>query len=130
MDSDIVWKQTGNKVKMRRRAIISVCASCGTQFKAIISDIKRGKGLYCSLTCSAVQGQKRMREVCPQTKYSPSRSKSAKFAHRIANRKLDRPKKCEVCGVKCKPDAHHDDYAKPFSVRWLCRSCHMKRHYQ
>src|SRR5690606_109968 len=28
---------------------------------------------------------------------------------------------CEVCG-KMKVDAHHDDYAKPLEVRWLCRS--------
>lgn len=34
---------------------------------------------------------------------------------------------CEVCGSKdsC---AHHDDYAKPLDVRWLCRNHHAQHH--
>jgi len=36
---------------------------------------------------------------------------------------------CEVCGA-VKTHAHHDDYAKPLDVRWLCpvhhRQWHMK----
>lgn len=31
------------------------------------------------------------------------------------------------CGSE-KSNAHHDDYAKPFSVRWLCARCHFHRH--
>ena len=31
--------------------------------------------------------------------------------------------KCESCGDK-KVNAHHDDYAKPLRVRWLCDTCH------
>lgn len=34
---------------------------------------------------------------------------------------------CEVCGEK-KVDAHHEDYAKPLEVRWLCRKHHMQHH--
>jgi hypothetical protein len=34
---------------------------------------------------------------------------------------------CEVCGVE-KTDAHHEDYAKPLDVRWLCRKHHMELH--
>lgn len=30
---------------------------------------------------------------------------------------------CEVCGA-IKTEAHHEDYAKPLDVRWLCRSHH------
>ena len=34
---------------------------------------------------------------------------------------------CEVCGL-AKVDAHHDDYSKPFEIRWLCRRHHWAEH--
>lgn len=33
---------------------------------------------------------------------------------------------CEVCGTN-KVDAHHDDYARPLDVRWLCHEHHMQQ---
>lgn len=33
---------------------------------------------------------------------------------------------CEGCGAKA--EKHHDDYAKPLQVRWLCRRCHLAEH--
>ena len=36
-------------------------------------------------------------------------------------------KPCEVCG-DLKVDAHHDDYAKPLDVRWLCKKHHREHH--
>jgi hypothetical protein len=36
---------------------------------------------------------------------------------------------CEVCG-ETRVDAHHDDYSKPFDVRWLCRLHHRQHHLQ
>lgn len=35
-----------------------------------------------------------------------------------------RPESCEICGKKCKPEAHHPDYSKPLLVIWCCPSCH------
>ncbi len=46
----------------------------------------------------------------------------------IRDGKIDRPKQCEVCMTTYKVVAHHDDYSKPLSVRWLCQACHMQWH--
>lgn len=38
------------------------------------------------------------------------------------------PDICAHCHDACTPVAHHDDYAKPLDVRFLCRSCHIRFH--
>jgi len=38
------------------------------------------------------------------------------------------PQPCEVCG-EAKTQAHHDDYAKPLEVRWLCVTHHTAVHH-
>lgn len=52
----------------------------------------------------------------------------ARVRHAVLTGKLKRPNECSHCGYKCKPQAHHEDYDKPFDVRWLCASCHRRLH--
>jgi hypothetical protein len=47
------------------------------------------------------------------------------FNHYMRDNHLVR-KPCEVCGEKA--EAHHDDYAKPLDVRWLCFKHHREWH--
>jgi len=37
------------------------------------------------------------------------------------------PYPCEICD-SLKVEAHHDDYRKPYCVRWLCREHHLEYH--
>jgi hypothetical protein len=47
---------------------------------------------------------------------------------RIKKGLMERGSVCEDCNNQGKMEAHHNDYAKPLEVNWLCRRCHMKRH--
>lgn len=38
------------------------------------------------------------------------------------------PEPCEACGFS-DVQMHHDDYARPLAVRWLCRECHQRLHH-
>jgi hypothetical protein len=42
---------------------------------------------------------------------------------------IDKPLACALCAADGPLHAHHEDYARPLDVIWLCRSCHMKRHH-
>lgn len=44
----------------------------------------------------------------------------------LRNGKLRR-KSCEICGAD-KAHAHHDDYARPLQIRWLCARHHFSWH--
>ena len=50
-----------------------------------------------------------------------------KVRHEIEMGRLVR-QPCEVCGGVEKIHAHHDDYTRPLSVRWLCQFHHHEHH--
>lgn len=51
-----------------------------------------------------------------------------RIAALVFAKKVEAPIKCEVCGKVGKVVAHHPDYSKPYSVEWLCYSCHKILH--
>jgi transposase-like protein len=46
----------------------------------------------------------------------------------IFSGRLIRSDNCEECSSTGTIDGHHDDYAFPLVVRWLCRKCHKAWH--
>ena len=57
------------------------------------------------------------------------RSAHKKVENALLSGRLVKPKVCST--AKCrnkKVEAHHDDYRKPLTVRWLCRKCHSQHH--
>ncbi len=49
----------------------------------------------------------------------------------VRDGRLSKPDTCQCCGATdCRIDGHHDDYAKPLQVKWVCRSCHVEIHRQ
>jgi hypothetical protein len=58
---------------------------------------------------------------------NPLKRKAVKVAY-VAKRNGELVyKECEVCGLE-KSEAHHDDYTKPNTVRFLCKKHHVEFH--
>jgi len=41
---------------------------------------------------------------------------------------MNKPNNCELCNIKERLHAHHEDYSKPLEVKWLCPKCHNEIH--
>lgn len=48
--------------------------------------------------------------------------------HRAVKNSIIQKQPCEKCGETKLVHAHHDDYAKPLDVRWLCPAHHKQVH--
>lgn len=46
----------------------------------------------------------------------------------VRDGKMTKPDACEKCGEDKPLHGHHEDYAKPLEVNWLCSQCHAERH--
>ena len=49
-------------------------------------------------------------------------------AYALKTGRLTRPANCTTCGAAGAVQAHHEDYARPLDVAWLCRPCHLALH--
>lgn len=80
--------------------------------------------------CQKIKGSSRRKAIVSASNIRWRKRNGDKYRiHQMTHQavrtgRLVRPSSCSECGSECKPDAHHEDYAKPLDVRWLCRSCH------
>ena len=108
------------------------CLMCHEMFLADVTEIRRGKGQYCSVNCKSAAGGRALAKTYPSMKREPGEGVRANglINMRIRRGRLIRPDRCEQCGRLGKVDAHHADYAKPAEVQWLCRPCHCALRFQ
>jgi hypothetical protein len=124
----------------------AVCTNCGVAFMALKYVPRTSDNRFCSRKCCAAHaaatgkfaGDKNprwlggvshnnMRYRRRQKDRWPERE-SARRAVRLAIRAGTLVREpCEKCGAS-KVHGHHDDYAKPLGVRWLCRTHHDEHH--
>jgi hypothetical protein len=82
---------------------------------------------------SELPGVEEIEQICNEvlTKWTTSHNilldkKLAQAIHRRLNIDIKRGN-CEICDIP-NAHAHHEDYSKPFEVRWLCRKHHRELH--
>ena len=123
-----------------RKAETKICQCCGLSFAAMVKELRKGNGKFCSRKCQ--RSHQALLNAAARKTVGLTASERKKqwlskvsplvvLAHRaveyaIANKSLIRLP-CEKCGSQ-KVDAHHDDYLKPLDVRWLCRRHHLEFH--
>lgn len=137
----------GVSLKVPRIALY--CIACKARVLAKESAIRRGRGRTCSRACASSlaainrkdqQGErnpnwkggitKRQDYRTVKRKRYATRYPEKDAAHRLVTNAIRSgiliQQPCEKCGNKA--EAHHDDYLKPLSVRWLCRKHHGEHH--
>jgi hypothetical protein len=99
---------------------INVCQICGREFEASADRSK-----YCQGRCfrkkEAIYSRARYSTFSPARRRASALVATARYQGRLV------PQPCEVCG-RSYSIAHHDDYAAPLAVRWLCRAHHRQHH--
>lgn len=85
------------------------------------------------------ESMRRMRDTQPDKYKERDRAASKKrpkdmryYARQLLNHALrkgvvSKPERCSKCQEIKKLTAHHNDYAKPLEVEWLCYECHGNR---
>lgn len=84
------------------------------------------RSVYCSVACFhryESEYSRRRRAI-----FSSARKRASVSVYEAVGRGDLMPLPCEQCFSTHDVQAHHDDYAKPLDVRWLCRSCHVRHH--
>lgn len=100
---------------------------CGREFIVARKEVLRGRGKFCSTDCA----HRNHKSYC----LTPDSTKAERVrANGLVNMRVRRgtmakPARCSWCQRKTRLDSHHEDYAKPAEVLWLCRSCHSRIHH-
>ena len=114
-----------------------LCDSCGTVNTSRKSHFDRKKRHFCDTSCYS-WFRKCLLPKNEQHAYKnggmgeEERSRRIKCRsdtnHAIYQNKLTRLP-CEKCG-ETKAEAHHDNYDKPFEIRWFCFKHHREFHHE
>lgn len=97
----------------------STCFRCG--------GFRDRKGqAYCRACHNAYARENRpkYRDLTPEARF---KNISRAYANVRQRQGILVPQPCEVCGAD-QVEKHHEDYAKPLAVMWLCRECHRSMH--
>lgn len=129
-------EETREKISISKSNKVScLCDYCGGERKLKTSVHERYKRHFCSRKCySLFRSYLLPKEEQPAYGSSftleerQERIKARSILnHAVRNGKVTR-KPCEICGEIA--EGHHDNYANPLEVRWLCFTHHRKFHHE
>ena len=124
--------------RFRRNAYIkAICPQCGIEFDRRLAYIRTNVCKYCSSSCSAKYQNTKQRlsegyiatRICPEGTKVQKKRVVHMVEEAVKKCKIVSWEKCSSCGVSRNIEAHHEDYSKPFTIIWLCQSCHQKLHH-
>ncbi len=148
-------RASGEVARGNRRSVCArTCEWCGCVFVATSYKVAVGRARFCGRPCARraaalrIPADARRGEQNGNFKGWASRNKRAyvdryraKYPEKAAANdavqrairagRLVRASACDTCGATPTNEAlhgHHDDYAQPLVVRWLCRACHRAWH--
>jgi ribosomal protein S27AE len=111
-----LWQEILDKKRKYPKSYrnLSKCDNCGRLF---LSSKKHAQA--CDQSCGGYV------KKSGKASYTPDEAVQTFYSWR-RNIDLKRPP-CQKCGDS-NSEAHHQDYTKPFSIIWLCKSCHQYAH--
>jgi hypothetical protein len=114
------------KRKASHDGLSSMCKECQKEYdKSRLRDPKR---VAARLEYQKTKGKEKHNQACKRWLVNNTIKRAA---HTLVGNAVKAGKlvkmPCEICG-EAKSNAHHDDYAKPLDVRWLCDIHHCEWH--
>lgn len=108
---------------MRKRKLKgkkTTCSKCGNE-----KELTRKDQRYCK-RCHA-DSMIKSRLINKQSESQKVKHSCRAYTNTYLKRGNLTKEPCYNCGSD-KVEAHHSDYAKPLTVHWLCRKCHLDLH--
>lgn len=106
------------------------CKRCQSEYdKARSNNPKRIKARadYSKTEAGKAAGAKAKRKWIERN--SIKRGASTIAGNAVRDGKIEKSEYCMACGITdVRIHGHHDDYARPLEVRWLCSKCHEDWH--
>lgn len=109
--------------RLREKSFTTECSICGKEHHRK-NEVRFQS--YCESCHAAYMREHRPKhsELTPEQKF---KANSRAYANTYQRRGHLVAQCCERCGSSG-AEKHHEDYAKPLEVNWLCRPCHLEMH--
>lgn len=121
------------------------CKYCGDTYSGLRWKAQKGIGSFCSMPCAKKfshgtnhpgwKGDRRSssrERIKKWNRNNPHKARAQwKLRAAVADGRVMKPTQCDECKeniTRPRLHGHHDNYDKPFTVRWLCATCHKRVH--